>query len=171
MQVSKVWAFELPFLQFLGLRAAVCNEPIPHIVLLHPIECLRGGVGLIIVFPVRERCRLTALSRPPPSRAFLVGTVKSTRVVARPISLCHQLCLRAVCSTIARLPRLALPGKSTCDAISPRFAHFKIALARCHGCLSEGGTTRKMKLAPVPSCSERNDCTVSGRMAVEGVRM
>jgi hypothetical protein len=33
---------------------------------------------------------LESSSRPPSSRAFLVGTVKSTRVVARPTSLCHQ---------------------------------------------------------------------------------
>jgi hypothetical protein len=34
---------------------------------------------------------LESSSRPPSSRAFLVGTVKSTRLVARPTSLCHQL--------------------------------------------------------------------------------
>jgi hypothetical protein len=34
---------------------------------------------------------LESSSRPPSSRAFLVGTVKSTRVVSRPTSLCHQL--------------------------------------------------------------------------------
>src|ERR1700730_4688202 len=34
---------------------------------------------------------LESSSRPPSSRAFWLDTVKSTRVVARPTSLCHQL--------------------------------------------------------------------------------
>src|ERR1700730_8799453 len=33
---------------------------------------------------------LESSSRPPSSRAFWLDTVKSTRVVARPTSLCHQ---------------------------------------------------------------------------------
>src|SRR3984893_3080917 len=67
-------------------------------------HCLHGSVSFRRVrpFPCRPWQWTVALhvdrilessSRPPSSRAFWLDTVKSTRVVARPTSLCHQVWL------------------------------------------------------------------------------
>src|SRR5713101_7025261 len=67
-------------------------------------HCLHGSVSSRWArpFPYRPTQWTVALhvdrilessSRPPPFRAFGLDTTKSTRVVARPTSLCHQLAL------------------------------------------------------------------------------
>jgi hypothetical protein len=48
-------------------------------------------MAIVGCFASRSHRILESSSRPPSSRAFWLDTVKSTRVVARPTSLCHQL--------------------------------------------------------------------------------
>ena len=55
------------------------------------VATLVARTPYVVVRRLRADRSLQFSSRPPSSRAFLVGTAKSTRSVVRPTSLCHQL--------------------------------------------------------------------------------
>src|SRR5207245_7576055 len=84
---------------------------------------------------------LESSSRPPSSRAFLVGTVKSTRVVARPTSLCHQL-----------LPNRLSPGQKHKAVGAVLDSIFVPRPVSVWSCLSQRGSSRVHRACRPTSC-------------------